>query len=123
MIQFSNPEHGWILLKIEFNNNEFIEIDFSDVGYNSVKELQLVIIDLNDGKSSTTVNFMLEPSEVILSINKNGTELNFDYTLDGKLKFSFILNEKEFIKALSLGLNNIIPLCVEPHWTQDITIK
>lgn len=120
MITISDPDYGWITLNIEKSSEEKIEIDFSDVGPHSLNELLTAIENLSDGRAIAEINFFLEPSLAQLNLSKQGKDLKFEYYRADNLMSSFLLNEKKSLDQFRLQLKRIIPLCIEPHWTQEI---
>ena len=39
MIKLTDPKNGWITMLIHLNENKSLEIDFSDVGPNTIEDL------------------------------------------------------------------------------------
>ena len=120
MIKLTDPEHGWMVLTLEKSAEEIIEIDFSDVGPNSVKELDLAVSNLEKGDQNVTINFYLEPSIAKLEFSKFHGELKIEYYVNGSLKKSFCVNEKKLIDEFNSQLKRVIPLCKDQQWTQEI---
>lgn len=84
MITLSSPENGWIDMAIKAGDHKF-ESCFSDVGPNTVMDLQMAIKALTKGKDHFRVELFLEPSEAELIIRRGGEPgtLSIEYRLHG----------------------------------------
>ncbi len=123
MIILSNPEYGWIILSMTNNSDQSIDIEFSDVGPITIMELKNALDLLKEGSNPDPVYFSLEPEEASLTFKIDEDNLVINYAEDDVFKQSLRLERKEFIDSLNSELNRVIPLCISPHWTQEVNEK
>ncbi len=120
MIKLTNPSHGWITFRIKYAENSCLEIDFSDVGPNSIAELKSAADSLKKGDGKLNVEFFLEPSIAKLQLSKCGGQLNITYFVDQKREDSFTVDCQTFVDSLTKEIERISPLCVGYNWSQEI---
>jgi len=110
----SNPKDGWITLSIT-TPDDSVDIVFSDVGPDSIGQLQQIVTALRQGSQNGAAEFHLEPAVASLDVSCSGATARLGITIDRQHPLSLIYDRQAFVNELDSELKRIVPLCTE--WT------
>jgi hypothetical protein len=121
-IFFENPEHGWLPVTLQFNDEE-LELDVSDVPVDPVCELISALLDISESRSKK-ITWFLEPVECELEFTVTGDFTKLEVSLNENnsksLEHSIEIETNHMLLTFWRALRKFETFDIKNHWEVPI---